>query len=397
MNPLSSKTFCASAWFSARNDNRNKLDVCCSIDTRQSQFQGKTNYNLSSDTYEDWINSEYLQYLRKELNDKMPSECYKCQKAEKYNIRSIRQIYNKSIAGSDDYSNTWLKLYFNKKKDYRNDFIVTADCMVSNLCNFECIMCFPDDSSKIHSTWKKDQSATVVKNMLAQDPLYLDNIKELSNNERARDHLRNTILHQPITFLRIRGGEPFMDEKLMSMLEKIPSAKKEKIRLAFTTNGSFDLIENTNRLKGFKELIVIVSIDAIGVHGEYIRKHSKWNIIEENVLSLVKQSNVLVYITCTIHALNIGWFDDLEDWCKKHDLPIGLTLVSNPNYLSLSALSADALAEEKKKTKNKELIRYINDTVPSDKLHAELLDYIKWYDKTSIIKFEDLPNKKGDL
>jgi hypothetical protein len=71
--------------------------------------------------------------------------------------------------------------------------------------------------------------------------------------------------------------------------------------------------------------------------------------------------------------------------------------VYSPGYLSLSALSPNTLQNAKKSIKSQEVRNQINDIVYSNELHSQLLKYVEWYDKTSKVKFKDLPNKKGDL
>jgi MoaA/NifB/PqqE/SkfB family radical SAM enzyme len=398
MNSLSSKTFCAAAWFGARNDNLGKLDVCCKIDTSLSKFKGKINYTLEKDEFNEWLDSDYLQYLREELdNNKIPNECFLCKDAEKNGLESLRQTSNVSIANTKNYTNSWLSPYFKNKNDYFTDTIVSVDVMVSNLCNFECAMCFPVDSSRIHSTWKKDQSSEIVKQVLKDNPLYLDNITTLVKNNKAIEHFHKIIHNYPITFLHIRGGEPLLDENLLTLLEDIPVNKKKKIRLFFNTNGSINLVDIVNRFLDFKNVIMAISIDAINDHGNYVRKHSNWKKIKENVLSLKKYSNAIIRVHCTVHALNIMWVRDLEDWCDSNNLKLTFEFVYSPGYLSLSALSPNTLQNAKKSIKSQEVRNQINDIVYSNELHSQLLKYVEWYDKTSKVKFKDLPNKKGDL
>ena len=399
MNYLNSKTFCASAWFSVRNDNTERRTPCCSIDCSKSEFKGKVKYTLS-DSFETWHNSDYMQYLRKELDsDKFPEECFKCRNAEKHNLPSLRQRTNNTIANnsnSQELSDSWMSVFFHNKSDLTSDVVVSMDSMVSNFCNFECAMCFPHDSSKIKSRWEKNRTHPGLEYMFEANPQFLDTSMELIKNSNAIQNFRDIVNNQPLSFLHIRGGEPFIDKDVLSTLEALPEDKKKKIRLLFNSNCSVDLTTAINKLSGFKDIIIIASLDAVGVYAEYVRKHCVWAETEASILNAIKNTDAIIKVHCTVHALNVRWVYQLEEWCNKHNLELTFEFVHRPDHLSLSAVPTEVLQEASSKIKNKGVRKRIADYKYSEELHKHLLDYIAFYDESSNVKFEDLLNKKGD-
>jgi len=398
MNYLNSKTFCASAWFAVRNTNTEELSPCCFIDCSKSKFQGKTTHTLG-DTFEAWHNSEYMQYLRKELDSgELPAECYKCQNNEKHNVLSLREKSNLTIANDSNLQNlneSWMSLFFHNKKDYTSDVIVSMDSMVSNFCNFECAMCNSLDSSKIKSRWEKNKTHPALQYTLKRNPLFLDNTVETIKNSNAIEHFYNIVNDYPLNFLHIRGGEPLIDKNVHSTIEALPNDKKKNIRLLFNTNCSVDLTSVLQKLSGFKDIIIIASLDAVGIYAEYVRKHSVWSQIESSILNAMKNTDAIIKVHCTVHALNIRWVYQLEEWCNTHNLEMSHEFVYDPDHLSLSAVPTQVLQEASSKIKNKELKSRIAEFQFSEELYNHLNTYIEFYDESSNITFEDLLKKKG--
>jgi molybdenum cofactor biosynthesis enzyme MoaA len=400
MNHLSSNTFCASSWFSVRNDNVERLTPCCAIDCSKSKFKGTTTYTIS-DTIDKWHNSKYMQYLRKELDSGVfPDECFQCRNDEEYGLQSIRKSSNKTIANNASKSSiydSWLSAYFTKKDNFESGLIVSIDSMVSNFCNFECVMCNPLDSSKIKSKWEKNKTHQSLQYTLNSNPLYVSNTTSLIRNSNAIVHFHDIIHKNPISFLHIRGGEPLIDKQLLTMIEELPENKKKKIRLLFNSNCSVDLTTVLAQLTGFKDIIIIASLDAVGVYAEYVRKHCKWAETESSILSAIKNTNAIIKVHCTVHAINVMWLWQLEDWCIKHELEMTFDFVHDPEYMSLSSVPEDVLRIASSKLKNTGLANRINKYKFSKNLHNELLNFMKFYDETSNTKLDELLDKKGNL
>jgi len=411
MNYLNSKTFCASAWFSIRSDNIERFSPCCGIDCSKSKFDGKINYTLS-DSFETWHNSEYMQYLRKELDSgEFPEECFQCRNAERHGLPSLRQSTNNTIANNssneitietvannlnlDEINNSWMSVFFHNKKDLTSDVVVSMDSMVSNFCNFECVMCFPHDSSKIKSRWEKNKTHPGLEYMFEVNPQFKDTSMALIKNPNAIETFRNVVNNQPLNFLHIRGGEPFIDNNVISTLEQLPIDKKKNIRLLFNSNCSVELTPVINKLKGFKDIIIIASLDGIGDTAEYVRKHCVWTETESSILNAIKNTDAIIKVHCTIHALNVLWINELEEWCDTHNLELTSEFVHRPDHLSLSAVPTEILQQASDKIKNKGIKGRIAEYKFSEELHKHLLNYVEFYNESSNTEFKDLLKKKG--
>ena len=412
MNYLDSKTFCAAAWFGVRNDNIERFTPCCSIDCSKSKFKGRVTYTIGN-TFKTWHNSEYMQYLRKELDSgEFPEECFACQNAERHGLPSLRQKSNTTIANNSslgithetiannlnlqEINDSWMSVFFHDKKDLTSDVVVSLDSMISNFCNFECVMCFPHDSSKIKRRWEKNEAHPGLEYMLKANPQFKDTSITLIKNPNAIEHFRDMVNNQPLSFLHLRGGEPFVDKNLLSTLEMLPEDKKKNIRLLFDSNCSVDLTQVVERLKGFKDIIIVASLDGVGDTAEYVRKHCVWSETESSILNAIKNTDAIIKVHCTVHALNVLWLNELEEWCEDHNLELTFEFVHRPDHLSLSAVPTEILKKAGSKIKNKGVKGRIAEYKFSEELHKHLLDYVAFYDESSNITYEDLLNKKGD-
>jgi hypothetical protein len=179
------------------------------------------------------------------------------------------------------------------------------------------------------------------------------------------------------------------------MLNSLPDDKKKKTRLLLNSNCSVELTPILKQLSEFKDIIIVASLDAIGIYSEYVRKHSVWSEIETSILNALKNTDVIIKVHCTVHALNIAWLYQLEEWCELHNLELGFGFVNRPDYLSLASIPTEVLEIASSKIKNKGVRERIAEYKFSKKLHKELLTYVDFYDESSETTFSDLLNKKG--
>lgn len=338
---ISKKTFCSAPWFQIRNENNGYFRSCCEIDHTKTQFQGRTDYQIGKDSLSDWLTSEYVQYLRKELTQGHEiSECEKCWQKERNGLKSLRQIINHSTASTSAIDQSWIHAYLKNKTDYTGDFLVSADIKISNICNFSCAMCNPMASTQIYAIWNKDKHHPMVQYAMKQDPDILDNARTvfLENINSNIDFLKQ-VLDQDIKHLKILGGEPLLDDRMLSVLAEIDKEKSKKISLLFVTNGSVDLTDVQHRLKNFKSVMFVLSLEGIGELQTYVRRGSDWKSIENNVKKYIKYHGTKdLYVSYTLQALTILDLPDLIGWCEDHDIALNINVLTTPDYLSIKSV-----------------------------------------------------------
>jgi molybdenum cofactor biosynthesis enzyme MoaA len=331
--------FCSAPWFSTRIDWDSKYKPCCRIDLSKSAFDGRKDYSIKDSTLDQWMSSEYSQYLRDQIGkENRLSECHRCWTDEKHNLISMRQSINLLIGrkSTDDVSNTWIPLFLKQTKSLEDYRLIQADVKLSNVCNYSCAMCNPHDSSKILDRWVQEKESTYIQKQINNNPSYFLEIKQNYQSKREHLHLID-ILNQPLTHLKLLGGEPLLDKQMLKILKNQPMDKKSQINLNFITNGSQDLIKAAEFLKDYNTVNFAVSIESSGELGEYMRPGSNWEYICRNILTARKQG-IKVSVHCVIQALNSLSMGKFLNWISDNEIPLSLDILQNPNYLSIKIL-----------------------------------------------------------
>ena len=265
---------------------------------------------LHKSNVKDFWNSKYLKRVRNKMeHGEKLEECTKCYEEEAQGKFSLRNHYN--------------ALY----KDLELQETPTVmDLDFSNLCNLQCIMCGPDRSSQ----WAKELGDKTVLNIAH------DKIDELSN-----------ISHK-IKHITIQGGEPSIMPEFLHYFEYLEANDLiNKIDIDCITN-----LTNTNNkfydfLYKFKTVNLNASIDAYGLVNNYIRYPSKFEKIEENLMSLADK-NLQVNLQISLQVLSMFNFYAFLEWIEKMQeiyrvknkkLGLNLSYVTGPKHFDIAKSS----------------------------------------------------------
>jgi len=213
------------------------------------------------------------------LKGTMPESCKGCLKSEKAGLRSIREYYQNRYPQIDINQNT----------------IKQLELRASNLCNFKCRMCNGIDSIEIEKE----------SNPLAKVTEITD-----SNWEEIK------LLCHDLEFLTLTGGEPMLIKKYYELLDYLIEQRLNKnIRLHIYTNCSVYNPKFIERLFEFDNVMLNLSLDAVGKIAEYQRHGTNWNTVESNVLKLVSLSKIKSFsVHTTMTAYNILGISDMADF-----------------------------------------------------------------------------------
>lgn len=201
-----------------------------------------------------------------------------------------------------------------------------------NLCNLSCIMCDVNGSSSIYDYITVNSS--VPKNW------YWDTTKHLKLNEKNIEFILDAApTLQNITLL---GGEPFLIKEYITILEKLP----DSCAVLVVTNGTIYNQNFINRLKKFKDLRIMFSVDGYGIVNEALRLNSKWQIIENNILRIKKEfPNAAIGLCPTWTSFNIFHWVSLYNWAQNVGIyyPKGFwqNVITYPEHLKLCYISTE--------------------------------------------------------
>lgn len=228
-----------------------------------------------------------------------PEACKICVESEANNIPSARQSFNK-----------------NKKDKIGFQYI---DIRNTNLCNFKCRSCGPYNSN----LWAKELGDAVP---IRHFPL--DNYKKI-------------ILNDSVQNIYFTGGEPLINGEHWELLEElIVQGLSKNISLQYNSNMSVLKFKNKNIFdiwKNFKSVALIASIDAVGNTFDHVRSGGVWDEVLENINN-VKNYNVDLSISTTVSILNLWFVEELLIFFKNQEIPVNLTDLHYPDYLSLSVI-----------------------------------------------------------
>lgn len=235
-----------------------------------------TNRNEFGLTPTEYLKSDFLKQLKKDFAEgKIPPSCSMCKEREDLGIKSTRL----SIVKKRDSQGN----FFYNKEDYTADketVIRRLELRTSNLCNFKCRMCDASSSSQI----ARERADNPELSYFSGDPV---NVTE----ESSLEELKNIAL-DGVEVLCLTGGEPMLIKQYYEFLDLLIEKKlTRKIMVELFTNCSVYNPLFIDRLKKFRKVRFVMSIDGVGKTAEYQRKGTDWNVVEQNIYKFVTMSD----------------------------------------------------------------------------------------------------------
>jgi organic radical activating enzyme len=371
------KTFCAAPWFQIRNEQFGEYKVCAVIDSSKSKFTGITTHCWPMHGPEEFLQSDYSQYLREQLTsgNALP-ECHRCWSQECAGSKSQRQKINDTLT-NNNLSQSWIMPYVKNKQNYQQDLIMLADVKLTNTCNFSCAMCYPGDSSQIYTAWLRDRDHPVIQNLLSNQPNLLQLVRE-NYKDQNNYRLLKLLLSKRPRRIKILGGEPLLDRTAITILQNIPAEDKKKITLSFVTNGSVDLVVTDQLLTGYRDINYVVSIDGIGARQDYIRRGSNWNNVANNIEKWIETNpGKRLDFHTTVQAMNVAGISELENWAADRSIVVGFGVLDQPDFLSFSAIPPKLKSSL---NTNQEISNLLDAATFDPALLPKLKDFLAWYD-----------------
>ena len=259
------------------------------------------------------MNSQYMKDLRlKMLNGNWERLCYRCKITEDNDGYSRRNIENRN------YQHLMDGLIKKTEKDGTiHNEIISADYRLGNLCNLQCRMCNPQSTY----LWIKEWNVIKPKWERYKE----ERIEEFKRLDWINsDHLISDIKNKThkLEHLHFAGGEPLIVPQMKNILEIFIAAGVAKnIKLTYNTNITKLPPQVINLWKEFKEVRLLVSIDAFGDLNSYIRHPSKWEVIDKNLKALDKHHREMnvseVLLSTTVQILNILHLDKLYEYLSQ--------------------------------------------------------------------------------
>lgn len=304
MNP----NFCLHPWQGLDISSQNQYKPCC-------KYQKSLGNSI-----DEYLQNQELKDLRNNfLQGKKDPNCSRCWQDESAGLPSKRQLDFEYV--------------FKNKIDFNNETnIKVLNIGLGNTCNLSCRTCNSYSSSK----WSVDEiklnkiDTKFVQQIFPHNNFYKD--------EKFFDDLFNKT--GDLIAVDINGGEPFYSDPDSHFNFLFKLKNKQHIKLKYITNATVRPSKKLLSLwNEFDKIEIMVSIDGVGVHNNYIRHPSNWDTVYENVKFYQTLTNIQLSISHTLSVLNILYLPEFLLWCDQEKLPkpyIGL--VTRPTYYDIKIL-----------------------------------------------------------
>jgi MoaA/NifB/PqqE/SkfB family radical SAM enzyme len=270
MNPkayLTNKHFCPIPWTGLMYNFDGNVKNCI----RSSEPIG----NIQNKPIEDILNGVQNTATKLGMIVNEPGKrCQSCYDLEKktnsFEIISDRVFYLKELKSNP------LDLYADPTKFN----LLTADVRWSNLCNFACIYCGPEFSSR----WESEIGIQI-------------KTPSDENISKFADYIYNNA--KQLKHIYLAGGEPLLMKQNLKLLELVDS----NVRIRVNTNLSKVDTRIFEKICSFKNVHWIVSVESIEEEYEYIRYGGNWNSFIDN-LKIIKKLGHKISFNMLHFALN---------------------------------------------------------------------------------------------
>lgn len=260
-----------------------------------------------------------------QIINKQPVEtCHTCYDLERnkksFEIISDRVFYIRELKNN-------LELYKQGNFDLQ-----TIDVRWSNLCNFACVYCGPQFSSK----WGEELK------------IYPD-----TPNEQQKENFKNYIYDhaEQLKHVYLAGGEPLLMKENLTLLAKL----KPTTNIRINTNLSKVDTQVFDAVCKFPNVHWIISVESMEHEFEYIRHGGKWADFVDN-LSKIKKLGHKITFNMLHFLLNYNSIFDCVDFLKQqefHNNSFVIGALLKPEHLNIRHLPESVLNSVKSKLQSR--------------------------------------------
>lgn len=322
---LESKHFCIYPWIHMYVEPAGRVFPCCGTSYKSADTLGNA-AKISLKTI--WNDQPMKQLRLNMLNDQPSRTCARCYEQEASGFFSMRNSANK-------HHGHHINLVDSTKPDgtVEKFSMLYWDVRFSNLCNLRCRSCGPGFSS----SWFQDQ--------LKLAPDYAKNNKALIFAGKYETDLWEQLIEHidHVEQIYFAGGEPMMMDEHYRILEELERRKKFHVRLIYNTN--FTQVRLKDRTvfdywKKFDSVSVGASLDDSFERGEYIRKGTVWEDVENNRRTMMEVCpKVDFYVSATLGILNAWHLPDFhKDWTERGLIKardFNINIITDPEHYRL--------------------------------------------------------------
>jgi radical SAM protein with 4Fe4S-binding SPASM domain len=335
--------FCARLFKSLTIFQDGQVSPCCI-----SEYDSEK-YNVGKITLEEiWENSDFNNFRNAVLNNEPLEMCNRCYRLEELKMPSFRELANKSLVVNDEEIS---EAALNKGR-LPLASLTDLNLRLSNVCDYKCRMCRPEDSS----SWISD-----AKTIEPYKKIGIIKLNEISTTFKS-SFIK---LIPQLESIYFAGGEPLISPEHFEILDLL-TPYAHKITLDYNTNLTTLTFRNYNLIekwKTFKFVKLGISLDGSGAQVELIRKGINYdNIIRLQKILSSQGGNIFQYIFVTISVLNLFHLPDaIDNWIENKLViwpdQLVLNYLTEPRHLNPNILNENERNLLKDKYENYLLLR----------------------------------------
>ena len=306
---MNTKTFCLAPFYSVVVRTNGTMSPCCNING---------SVDIKNTTVDQYWNSTEMQHLRQQMLDGSDyiNACDACYNEERVIGKSLRSGHADNLKTVPvDHMKNLVNAGIYSDLDYPHKI----EMNVGNLCNLKCLTCRPSDSSQFLT-----ENRVLHISQEIQSDYQLD--------EQAVKHNLEIAFEKNLRVLDLRGGESMLMPSIQELLLSAPDLSCNKTNLVIQTNGTVLNDAWKIILKKFRQVSIILSIDAYSTDNHYIRYPADWDKIENTVEFLKTQRNIYVSVNVTVSNLNFLVLPKILDWLRLRKLHVNISLARSPDY-----------------------------------------------------------------
>jgi MoaA/NifB/PqqE/SkfB family radical SAM enzyme len=143
-----------------------------------------------------------------------------------------------------------------------------------------------------------------------------------------------------------QGGEPLLVKEVPTIMDHlIENQAADDVTIEVVSNLTTVQDSFLDKLRRFRQVELICSIDGIKDDLEYIRYPASWSEIEHNLDTIAELENVNVNFSVAVQAYNIMNITDILTYCDKKGYHLFAHFLVGPGYLNVLVLPKSARLE----------------------------------------------------
>jgi len=281
------------------------------------------------------FNTPELKQARKEmLTGGKPAECDYCWRIENSNGMSDR--FYKSLE-------SWAypmhdSIVENQQTD--NLYPTYLEVDFSNVCNFSCLYCGPEFSSKWAESLKKQGPVKVLESTKHEQWVqgWQPNLDQLVYKNRDFNPYVDAFwkwfpdAYKNLKTYRITGGEPLLSKETFRSMDWFIENPNQELEFSINTNlcapekiwkNFIAKVKVLTSGKYIKKFTLFTSVDGWGARAEYSRVGLDFELFKKRYEEIAALGTVRLVIMCTFNIFSVTSIKDLFAWyvsmCRKYN------------------------------------------------------------------------------